>query len=567
VSPNKRHISKRYYLIPASFLLLLITGIIYFRLETRIATPAVPTGIDLHPGRMDHGGQFFSTTHGWFRKSRSGLFELYVQGSGFNRGISHGVLTREQMEFQEEAFLAGLRKMIPDESYLRFLKYVVKWFDRDIDEYIPEEYLQEIYGISLSASLRFDFIAPNYERILNYHAAHDIGHAMQNMNLVGCTSLVLWDENSEDSTLLIWRNFDFYVGDAFSERKIVCFIQPDSGYNHMLITWAGMIGVVSGMNEQGLTVTINAAKSDIPFSAKTPISLIAREILQYASNIQEANKIASSRKSFVSETFLIGSANDACAAIIEKTPDKTILFRPSSHLIICTNHFQSDELKNDELNLENIRNSASAYRYERVSELLQRQKTWNVHQMAQLLRDQLGKNDSSIGMGNEKAINQLIAHHSVIFMPEHRLVWVSAGPFQVGEYICYDLNRIFSNFANLSENMEISEYDVTIEPDTFLTSNDFRKYQRFRQMSEEIRKTISAEEKTMINKQLESQYIQLNPEFYLTYDLLGDYHMMQKEFLPAMHHYQLAMKKEIPTVWEKDKINGKLEKCIKKTVR
>ncbi len=120
----------------------------------------------------------------------------------------------------------------------------------------------------------------------------------------------------------------------------------------MMITWGGMTGAVSGMNEQGLTVTINAAKSDIPYSARTPISILAREILQYAKNIKEAYNIAKKRETFVSESILIGSSSDAKASIIEKSTYKIALVEPQENYIVSTNHFRSAVFNSDPKNIK-----------------------------------------------------------------------------------------------------------------------------------------------------------------------------------------------------------------------
>lgn len=298
--------------------------------------------------------------------------------------------------------------------------------------------------MSQSCSHEFDAIGTPYQRQLNYHAAHDIGHAMQEYMLVGCSSFAVWGDRSADSLLLVGRNFDFYVGDDFARNKLITFCRPEHGYPFASIGWPGMTGVLSGMNSEGLTITLNAAKGSIPTKAATPISILARTILQYAATIDEALAIADTTQTFVSESLLIASARDGKAAIIEKTPQRTALFESLDNYIRCTNHYQSEAFAEDPDNLENISTTDSYYRFERLGELIDSLAPLTPPKAASILRNRYGRGGTDIGLTNEKSLNQAIAHHGVIFEPAKGLMWVSTAPWQVGTFVCYDLKRIFA---------------------------------------------------------------------------------------------------------------------------
>src|SRR5450432_4383675 len=388
--PRRNRFWRRLIRVIAVICILMLLGFLYLFIVSTTNPPKIADNQAVSWQRTETSPGFYTLKNNWFRKSKSGLFELYVEGKPFERGVVNGKLTKELIRLQEDYFNDQINRMVPSRFYRHFLKYVVGWFNRDLDKHVTEEDKEEIYGISTSASEKYNYIGNNYQRILNYHAAHDIGHALQNLALVGCTSFGTWGSRSADSTLIIGRNFDFYVDDHFSENKIVSFEKPSDGFKFMYVTWGGFIGVVSGMNEKGLTVTINAAKSDIPSGSATPVSLVAREILQYAENIQEAMSIAKKRKMFVSESFLIGSSEDNKAVIIEKTPDSIGLYDPGKNEIICTNHFQSKELGGLKSNRLQIRQSASDYRYHRIVELLAADKKNTVQKTVQILRDRAG---------------------------------------------------------------------------------------------------------------------------------------------------------------------------------
>src|SRR6267154_954532 len=322
--------------------LVLYISYLYYSSDGKPPTPDSLASLQSQVTQPDSG--LFKLGSSWFRKSESGFYELYTEGGPFERGVANGKLTKALVQHQEEVFTNQIKHLIPSAAYRNLLKYAIKLFNRNLNESIPKEYQLEISGVSQAASHDYDYIDNAYQRILNYHAAHDIGHALQNISLVGCTSFATWGSKSEDSTLIIGRNFDFYIGDDFARDKIIAFCNPSQGYRFMMVTFGGMTGVLSGMNVKGLTVTINAAKSGAVLASATPVSLVAREILQYASTLKEAYQIAKKRKMFVSESFLIGSAADGKAAIIEKTPDGIDLAESEEDHIVCTNHFQGKAL-------------------------------------------------------------------------------------------------------------------------------------------------------------------------------------------------------------------------------
>ena len=556
-----------------SLLVILIAGVCYLYFSADMRTPKHEPSIIMT--KVSHAGTttmvpaevLYNDTldlryydGNFLRHSESGLWELFVKGDAFQRGEAIGKLSSDLLHYQEKVFVDQIREIVPSDSYLKFLRFFIVLFNRHLGENVLEEYRDEIYGISLSCTHEYDFIGTPYERQLNYHSAHDLGHAMQDYMLVGCSSFATWGTQSADSSLLIGRNFDFYVGDAFAENKQVAFYTPDQGYKFASVGWPGMIGVLSGMNETGLTVTINAAKSAVPTGSATPISILTREILQYASTIDEAFAIAQKRKTFVSESILIGSSKDGKAAIIEKSPEKTVLFKgKEADRLICTNHYQSEEFSKDERNMENIRTSDSPYRFARLEELINENMPIDASKAASILRNHKGLQDADLGLANEMAINQFIAHHSVIFQPEKRLMWVSTSPWQCGKYVAYDLNKIFNDTINLQH--EIYSSNLTIPADEFAETPEFQHLLTYKKLTPLLLKKIRKKEK--IEEHVLKTYEASNPSLYYVYEVMGDYYEAMQQPQQAIVSWQKALKKPIPKLQEKERIQQKIQKQSK----
>jgi isopenicillin-N N-acyltransferase like protein len=518
--------------------LILILGLIcYILIVSRISPPIVPE-FDC-PDRIKVAENHYSIGDNYIRKNDPGIWEMYIEGDAYERGVIYGKLSKELCQKQEEIFVGQIEWFVPSSWRQQFLKLFLGFFNKDITAHIQVEYQQELYGVSHSFNDKYNYIAPKYMRILNYHAAHDIGHALNDYSMVGCSSFAIKGDKTVDQGLMAGRVFDFYVGEEFAEEKVFLFVKPTKGYAFCSYSWAGFMGVGSGMNEKGISVTINASKSDLPTCARTPVSMLAREILQYAKNTEEAIEIAKKRTLFVSETIMVGSKEDNSVVLIEKSPTKTGVKRMTSSHIICTNHYQSDTFKDDKENLNNIKESDSKFRFDRIEELLAEYQQLSENEVARILRDQYGLDGDTIGMTNPKALNQLSAHHSCIFKYETPLIYVSTNNWSLGKYIGYDVLKSVEN-----KRLTITD---TIAEDPFLFSKEFILLLEFKETKAKIDQYLLFDKELNLTSGQIASFIQTNAECYLTYELLGKYYLKRGNNAKAKGMFEKALTKELPS--------------------
>jgi hypothetical protein len=330
-------------------------------------------------------------------------------------------------------------------------------------------------------------------------------------------------------------------------------VKPTEGHAFASYSWAGFTGVVSGLNVEGLSVTINASKSDLPTGSKTPISLLAREILQYASTIEEAVAIAKKRQTFVSETLLISSKKDGRAALIEKSPTKVGVYDPDESVLVCANHYQSAAFQKDPINKANIKESDSHFRFERMNELIALQDSLGPMLAARILRDQKASQGDTLGMGNPRAINQLIAHHSVIIQPESERFFISTNDYQLGAYIGYDLKEVFTEGAVVPR--------FVISPDPFLKTKAYASFQKFRATKMKISSFVNFGDPLELSAQDVAGFIASNGESYVTYEMLGRYYLRKEKPALAKKYFKLALEKEVASAAIRKELGELIAKC------
>jgi isopenicillin-N N-acyltransferase like protein len=453
----------------------------------------------------------------WFGQSwsggREGLPVVYLKGSPFEMGYADGRLMEEQMHTLENEFIKMIQGYVPQHWLMESLKYYIVYRNRHLSDFVPLVYRTEIYGTSLGCADIHPEEGRFYNRLLNYHAAHDVSYMMIDNPFIaraGCTSFGAWGKQTSNGHLITGRNFDWEAAEVFSRDRVVMMCEPDHGIPFISLSWAGMAGVVSGLNRAGVSVTVNGAPSELPDETATPVAIVAREIMERAHNLNEALEILRNARVFVSTLWLIGSRADGKFVVVEKTPATTYVREPEGETIVCGNHFQTAGLKDEPRNTNYIAEATSVSREDRLKELLgQSSGKVDPPDAVRLLRDRNLPGGVFAGNGHRGALNALIATHAVVMDLTDGILWAASPPNQLGKFVAFDVNDFDRELPA-----------QTIPADPMLADGEFEKERKARQCLADGHHALKGKDAQTALAQAD-QAEALNPGFYRNATLRG----------------------------------------------
>jgi predicted choloylglycine hydrolase len=204
----------------------------------------------------------------------------------------------------------------------------------------PEDYRKELDAmIQASGNAREPAIVGNTIFDLKYLF----------LPLLGCSVLIVEADHSQTGQPLFGRNMD-HLGLGYLPRyTLVTVYRPKGKHAFACVGWPGMVGVISGMNDAGLTVaaleTTGAPREQGPmFNPKgVPFALCYRRLLENCTTVEEAEKLLRSMERTTMENLAICDRNGS--AVFEFTPTRLVVRRGEEGLCLCTNHFCTPQLK------------------------------------------------------------------------------------------------------------------------------------------------------------------------------------------------------------------------------
>jgi isopenicillin-N N-acyltransferase like protein len=445
-------------------------------LTIRRAAELRPPAVVLARAELTHPAPGLRRFGASYAYQREGLLEVGLSGTPAEIGLSHARLLYPEMVENEGILTARFHEQVPNALLRGLLLDLAQVRYREVDQGMRADRRAEIAAEALG--FQPDPYAdpfPTYQRFVYLNALYDISLSFEHSPLIGCTTFTFGGSAVQGGGSILARAFDFEVDEVFDRGKAVFLVRERGKIPFASVAWPGLVGVVSGMNAEGLALVVHGARAGNPRATGEPVVHALRRVLGTAKNLDEAVRALGEGAPMVSHIVIAVDASGRALAI-ERVPGMPDYVRVLANRAATTNHFEGPSAT-DPKNRAVRAGTSTLPRRARADELVaELPLEVGASDAVRLLRDRMGRGGQVLPLGDRRAINALIATHGVVMDSARRTLWVSESPHLLGRFIAFDLARMLAPDYDPAQAAALT----SIPADPLLTSGEYARWKAAR---------------------------------------------------------------------------------------
>lgn len=255
-----------------------------------------------------------------FLERENDQWVLHLKGTPYERGYQHGTLLKEQIQRNISEYIDKSKSQVVGrpESFIKSIPNLLT--------YVPDHFMEEMQGLSDGSGVPIN-------KIILLNLFPEMFH---------CSGITVVGDASKDGELYHVRVLDYSIGRNLQSTAVLQVVEPDEGIPFLNVTYAGFIGTVTGMNNEKIAIGEIGGQGYGSWDG-IPMAFLLRDILQYASSIEEAKTIlqTSPRTCEYYYVFSDGKTNESIG--VYATADQLKYFIPGeSYALLAPSNLPSN---------------------------------------------------------------------------------------------------------------------------------------------------------------------------------------------------------------------------------
>ena len=245
-------------------------------------------------------------------EERNGLRVVWLAGAPYELGYQHGQLLKEEVRQSVRQVLGYFRGYVRIPLLGRLL--VNWWLDHPWAQampFVPSDYLEELRGLSDGSGVPL-------RELWRLHAIPDRTYA--------CSNFAAWGQATRGGRMIHARNLDWNIKAGIQRSATVFVVHPAGQHAFVNVGWAGMIGVLTGINDQQLSIGQVGAETVDATWRGLPMVFVMRKILERTATVDEAVGFLQEASRTVGVNYVIADAKASRAVAVETTHHRVSVF-------------------------------------------------------------------------------------------------------------------------------------------------------------------------------------------------------------------------------------------------